>query len=74
MTGSQATLKNFEFPFSGKSWNTFSVGMTGSMTFGEPAPGDNRGRGGPRNAGGPGNRGGGISIDRFAELRRPVRS
>ncbi len=68
MTGSQATLKNFEFPFSGKSWNTFSVGMSGSIAFGEPAAGDNRGRGGPRNAGGPGNRGGGLSIDRFAEL------
>jgi hypothetical protein len=37
MTGSQAMLKNFAFPFSGKSWNSFSVGMTGSMTFAEPA-------------------------------------
>src|SRR5215472_13349242 len=36
MTGNQASLKNFSFPFSGKSWNAFSVGMTGSMTFGEP--------------------------------------
>ena len=58
MTGSQATLKNFAFPFSGKTWNTFSVGMTGSMTFGELEGGDNRGRGGPRSVGGPGNRGG----------------
>jgi hypothetical protein len=41
MTGSQASLKNFSFPFSGKSWNAFSVGMTGSMTFGEPADGGN---------------------------------
>src|ERR1700760_1829994 len=39
MTGSQATLKNFTFPFSGKSWSALSVGMTGSMTFGEPEAG-----------------------------------
>ena len=62
MTGSQATLKNFSFPFSGKSWDSFSVGMTGSMTFGQPASGGQRGPGG-------GNRGGGISVERFAELR-----
>jgi hypothetical protein len=68
MAGSQATLKNFAFPFSGKSWSTFSVGMTGSMTFGELEAGENRGRGGQRVAAGPGNRGGGISVDRFAEL------
>ena len=34
MQGSEANLKNFAFPFSGKSWSTFSVGMTGSITFG----------------------------------------
>lgn len=67
MAGSQATLKDFAFPFSGKRWSTFSVGMTGSMTFGEPEAGENRGRGGQRPAGA-GNRGGGISVDRFAEL------
>jgi hypothetical protein len=65
MTGSQAALKNFSFPFSGKSWNSFSVGMTGSMTFGDPAGGARGGRGG---AGG--GRGGGISVDRFAELQQ----
>src|ERR1700723_3821364 len=26
MTGSHAALKNFSFPFSGKSWDSFSVG------------------------------------------------
>jgi hypothetical protein len=57
MTGSQATLPGFAFPFSGKTWSSFSVGMTGSITFAE-APAD-----GPR-----GGRGGGISVDRFAEL------
>jgi hypothetical protein len=59
MTGSQATLQGFAFPFSGKTWKSFSVGMTGSMTFGD-APADG-GRGGGR--------GGGISVDRFAELQ-----
>jgi hypothetical protein len=58
MTGSQAALKNFAFPFSDKTWSSFSVGVTGSMTFGEPAAG-----------GGRGGRGGGISVDRFAELQ-----
>jgi hypothetical protein len=62
MNGSQASLKNFSFPFSGKNWNAFSVGMTGSLTFGEPAAGGGRG------GGGGGGRGGGISVDRFAEL------
>jgi hypothetical protein len=57
MTGSQAALKQFEFPFSGKSWDTFSVGVTGSLTFGDSAGGGRGGRGG-----------GGISVDRFAEL------
>jgi len=60
MAGSQAALKTFEFPFSGKTWNAFSVGMTGSIAFGEPAGG--RGRGG------------GISVDRFAELAQAGRS
>src|SRR5262245_50265707 len=30
MTGAQVALKNFSFPFSGKTWDTFSVGTTGS--------------------------------------------
>src|ERR1039457_2808636 len=34
MPGSEATLKNFSFPFSGKNWDSFSVGMTGSISFG----------------------------------------
>ena len=66
MTGSQATLKNFAFPFSGKTWNSFSVGVTGSMTFGEPAEAAGRG--------GRGGRGGGISVDRFAELGDAART
>jgi hypothetical protein len=39
VTGAQATLRNFSFPFSGRNWNVFSVGVTGSMTFGEAAGG-----------------------------------
>jgi hypothetical protein len=62
ITGTQAALKQFAFPFSGKSWDSFSVGVTGSMTFGESA------------AGGRGGRGGGISVDRFAELAQAGRA
>jgi hypothetical protein len=61
MNSSQAAIKGFAFPFSGKTWNSFSVGVTGSIVFGEqPA-----GRGG---------RGGGISVDRFAELAQAARN
>jgi hypothetical protein len=63
LSGSQTTLKNFTFPFSGKNWDSFSVGMTGSMTFGQPASDS-----GQRGAGN-GRREGGISVDRFAELQ-----
>jgi hypothetical protein len=65
MTRSEAALKNFAFPFSGKSWSAFSVGITGSITFGEavhPAAG--------RAAAGPPNRTGGLAVDRFAELQQ----
>jgi hypothetical protein len=34
LTGLQVTLRKFEFPFSGKSWNSFSVSGNGSITFG----------------------------------------
>jgi hypothetical protein len=66
MSGSEAGLKNFAFPFSGKTWNTFSVGVTGSMTFGEPTA--NARRPNPQSAGDSRNRGGGLAVDRFAEL------
>jgi hypothetical protein len=31
-------LRNFSFPFSGKTWDSISVGVTGSIRFGPPAP------------------------------------
>jgi len=62
MGGPQATLKNFTFPFSGKNWDSFSVGVTGSISFGA-APG-----------GGRGGRGGGVSVDRFALLQEAGRT
>ncbi len=58
LTNSRATLAGFAFPFSGKSWNSFSVGVTGSMTFDQSPPTDGRG-----------GRGGGLSVDRFAQLQ-----
>lgn len=65
LTGPQASLKNLEFPFSGRSWNSFSVGVTGSITFGEPAVGESQE--GRRGAGA--SRSGGLSVDRFALLQ-----
>ena len=35
-TGGEVKLQNFSFPFSGKSWDSFSVGVTGSIRFGPP--------------------------------------
>jgi hypothetical protein len=60
LSGPQATLQNFSFPFSGKSWDSFSVGITGSISFG-----DNQGGGG---------RGGGVSVGRFAQLQEAGRT
>lgn len=65
LASSDATIKSFAFPFSGKTWNTFSVGMTGSITFGEPIHPAAVRPGTP-----PPNRGGGLSVDRFAELQQ----
>lgn len=67
MPSDRATLENFAFPFSGKSWRSFSVGVTGSMTFGEPQGGDRRVT--AQSIGDSRNRGGGLSVDRFALLQ-----
>ncbi len=54
-------LHNFEFPFSGKTWKSFQVGTTGSISFGESSSSANSGRG-------PRGQIGGVSISRFDEL------
>jgi hypothetical protein len=55
LSGSQVTLKNFSFPFSGRKWDAFSVGQTGTISFGAPESSGGRGSGPP--------------VGRFAELR-----
>jgi hypothetical protein len=61
-----ATLSKITFPFSGQKWNAFSVGVTGSITFGEPeAPADSG-----RTRGLPPNRQGGLAVERYALLQR----
>ena len=60
LTGAEATLRGFAFPFGGRSWRSFLVGTTGSLRFGgsekdvEPDP--------------YGNLEGGIALDRFDQL------
>ena len=58
------TLHSFSFPFSGKKWDSFFVGVTGSIRFGPNAPSQEepwaRSRE-PRDEGG-------VSVDRFATL------
>ena len=61
----QVALHNFSFPFSGETWNSFSVGVNGSIRFTpvSNAPADDAGPGfGPRGDEG------GISIGRFDPL------
>ena len=65
MNGPQAALHHFAFPFSGKTWDSFSVGVTGSITFGAAPEGGRGGRGG---------RGGGVSVERFAQLQEAGRT
>jgi hypothetical protein len=63
MPSDRATPAKFAFPFSGKSWRSFSVGVTGSMTFGEPPRGDRRVV--AQSIGDSRNRGGGLAVDRW---------
>lgn len=65
LNGSQVTLRNFAFPYSGKSWDSLSVGVTGSISFGNSTTAQ---------GGGQGNRGGGVVIDRFAQLQEAART
>ncbi len=56
----EVTLHQFAFPFSGKRWNSFRVGTSGSISFGE------REKDGSAEASGPPE--GGVSIGRFEPL------
>ena len=57
LRGPDAVLHRFAFPFSGKTWNSITVGTTGSLSFGDSATeGDN------------GDRTRGVSIRRFDAL------
>jgi len=64
LTDPKVALHNFSFPFSRKNWDSLSVGVTGSIRFGEPdrSPGFGFGSGpAPRDQGG-------VSIGRFDPL------
>jgi hypothetical protein len=69
MTGPQVSLRNFSFPFSGKSWDTFTVGVTGSIAFAPPSTPGGRAGGAGAQPGGGGGRGGGVTIGRFDQLQ-----
>lgn len=64
LTEPHATLTKMKFPFSGQTWADFSVGVTGSITFGQPEPA----AGGMR--GPTASRGGGLIAERYALLQR----
>jgi hypothetical protein len=57
LSGSDAHLQKFAFPFSGKTWNSFIVGTTGAITFGD-SEGEEQPQGRNR----------GVSIRRFDAL------
>ena len=67
ITDPQLTLRKFTFPYSGKNWDSLSVGTNGSISFG--AAQSNAGAGG-----GFGGRTGGVSIGRFDQLREAART
>ena len=62
LSGHEVTLKNFAFPFSGKNWQSFSVGVTGSIRFGEKSSAAGEWGAPPRGDEG------GVSIGRFDPL------
>lgn len=62
----EVTLTKMKFPFSGQKWSEMSVGVTGSITFGQPE--QPSGRFG-RMRGIPRNREGGLSVERYALLK-----
>ena len=60
LTTTEVTLHQFKFPFSGKRWETFGVGKTGSISFGQREKDDSGPAAGPPE--------GGVSIGRFDPL------
>ena len=64
ITDPRVTLRSFSFPFSRQSWDSFSVGITGSIRFGEAT---NAGDFGPGSGSAPRDQGG-VSIGRFDPL------
>ena len=62
LTDAQVALHQFTFPFSGKKWDSFSVGTTGSITFGAT---ENGGRSGHA---------GGFPVGRFDQLSEAATS
>ena len=63
ITDPRVALHDFSFPFSGKNWDAFTVGVAGSIRFGEPDNAQGFGFGG-----GPSRDQGGVSIGRFDPL------
>ncbi len=63
ITNPNVALEHFSFPFSGKEWDSMSVGVTGSIRFGPARQAAGRAPGGfvPRDFGG-------VSVARFAQL------
>ena len=57
LSGSDVTLHNLGFPFSGKTWNSFRIGTTGWISFGESQSQDDEG-----------NNNRGVSVGRFDPL------
>jgi hypothetical protein len=60
LTTTEVTLHQFKFPFSRKRWDTFGVGKTGSISFGQREKDNNGAATGPPE--------GGVSIGRFDPL------
>lgn len=70
ITAPEVELHNFSFPFSGKTWDSFSVGVSGSIRFGEAASAS---RFGLESGAGPHDQGG-VSIGRFDPLSEAAES
>jgi len=66
ISDAEVTLHKFQFPFSGKQWNSFSAGANGSIRFGKPEREDAAAR--REFPGSGGFRFGGVSIGRFDQL------